>query len=133
MKDIEFYNLDLEFYNLDLIDRKKLLEDIGDEPENWTDSEHEIQCLNDWKMYRNIIESQDEVDNYKYEINNLRKIIRELNYINNFGIVFCYNCKWASPIYHSPECYDDDYIWCSENDMCYDVEHYCKDGVKKDD
>lgn len=133
MKDIEFYNLDLEFYNLDLIDRKKLLKDIGDEPENWTDSEHEIQCLNDWRMYKNIIESQDEVENYKYEINNLRKIIRELNHINKFGVVFCHDCKWASPIYHSPECYDDDYIWCSENDMCYDVEHYCKDGVKKDD
>lgn len=131
--------------NLYLIDKRALYEDIckiedeyrksllKEKDYNTYEAQQKQGLLNATTLIKHFIFDYPIVEDYKYEINNLRKMIRELNHINKFGIVFCHDCKWASPIYHSPECYDDDYIWCSENDMCYDVEHYCKDGVKKDD
>ena len=45
-----------------LIDANALLEDFGEEPMVWNDSEAEIQERNDWHRYKGIVESQTTVD-----------------------------------------------------------------------
>ena len=40
----------------DCISRAKALEILGDEPENWTDTEKEIQELNDYRWFKSILE-----------------------------------------------------------------------------
>lgn len=40
----------------DCISRAKALEMLGDEPENWTDTEKEIQELNDYRWFKSILE-----------------------------------------------------------------------------
>ena len=41
----------------DCISRAKALEMLGDEPENWTDTEKEIQEVNDYKWFKSILEN----------------------------------------------------------------------------
>ena len=41
----------------DCISRSKALEMLGDEPENWTDTEKEIQEVNDYRWFKSILES----------------------------------------------------------------------------
>ena len=41
----------------DCISRSKALEMLGDEPENWTDTEKEIQEVNDYGWFKSILES----------------------------------------------------------------------------
>ena len=40
----------------DAISRAKALEMLGDEPENWTDTEREIQEVNDYRWFKSILE-----------------------------------------------------------------------------
>jgi hypothetical protein len=40
----------------DCISRAKALEMLGDEPENWTDTEKEIQEVNDYRWFKSILE-----------------------------------------------------------------------------
>lgn len=40
----------------DCISRAKALEMLGDEPENWTDTEREIQEVNDYRWFKSILE-----------------------------------------------------------------------------
>jgi hypothetical protein len=40
----------------DCISRAKALEMLGDEPENWTDTEKEIQEVNDYRWFKFILE-----------------------------------------------------------------------------
>lgn len=42
--------------NEDCISRAKALEMLGDEPENWTDTEKEIQEVNDYRWFKSILE-----------------------------------------------------------------------------
>ena len=44
------------------IDVDKVLQELGDEPLNWTDSEAEIQEQFDYKLFKSIIESQPTAD-----------------------------------------------------------------------
>lgn len=41
----------------DCISRTQALEMLGDEPENWTDTEKEIQEVNDYRWFRSILEN----------------------------------------------------------------------------
>lgn len=41
----------------DCISRTQALEMLGDEPENWTDTEKEIQEVNDYRWFKSILES----------------------------------------------------------------------------
>lgn len=41
----------------DCVSRSKALEMLGDEPENWTDTEKEIQEVNDYGWFKSILES----------------------------------------------------------------------------
>ena len=45
-----------------LIDANKLLEELGEEPLVWSGLEEEIQARNDWRMFKNLVESQPTVD-----------------------------------------------------------------------
>lgn len=45
----------------DLISRKALLREIGEEPEIWTDSDREIQALNDHRWFVRIVKSMPSV------------------------------------------------------------------------
>ena len=46
----------LEQTSDDCISRAKALEMLGDEPENWTDTEREIQEVNDYRWFKSILE-----------------------------------------------------------------------------
>ena len=45
-----------------LIDPKMLLEDLGEEPYIWTDTDAEIQEHSDWLRFKKMIEQQPTVD-----------------------------------------------------------------------
>jgi hypothetical protein len=45
----------------DCISRAKALEMLGDEPENWTDTEKEIQEVNDYRWFKSILEESPPV------------------------------------------------------------------------
>lgn len=44
------------------IEREALLEDFGEAPMVWTDSEEEIQARLDWHIYKGIVEAQPAAD-----------------------------------------------------------------------
>lgn len=46
----------LEQQTCDCISRAKALEMLGEEPENWTDTEKEIQEVNDYRWFKSILE-----------------------------------------------------------------------------
>lgn len=46
----------------DLIRRESLLEDFGEEPMVWTDSDAETQERNDWRRYKSLVENAPAVD-----------------------------------------------------------------------
>lgn len=46
----------------DLIRRSDLLESLGDRPENWTDSDEEIQACADWDAFHGIVTRLPAVD-----------------------------------------------------------------------
>lgn len=54
-KCIEFSNFEQKPCG-DCISRAKALEMLGDEPENWTDTEKEIQEINDYRWFKSILE-----------------------------------------------------------------------------
>jgi hypothetical protein len=65
----------------DCISRAKALEMLGDEPENWTDTEKEIQEVNDYRWFKSILE----------ELPSVTPSIPDLE--NNYNIG--YNCGYA--------------------------------------
>lgn len=60
----------------DCISRAKALEMLGDEPENWTDTEKEIQEVNDYRWFKSILE---ELPPVTPKIDVLDKIIAEID------------------------------------------------------
>ena len=48
---------------MNYIDQEKLLQEIEEsEPENWTDSEWEVQAMSDYRFYKSLVESQPTAD-----------------------------------------------------------------------
>lgn len=45
-----------------LIDADKLKEEIGECPENWLDSPEEMQAVDDWNGFMNVIDAQPTVE-----------------------------------------------------------------------
>ena len=94
-----------------LIDANALLEDFGEEPMVWNDGEAEIQERNDWRRYKNIVESQPTVDAVE--------------------VVRCEDCKYylTDTLY----CQEHKTGYCTMDDVIKDKTHFCSYGERRDD
>ena len=87
-KCIEFSNFEQQPCE-DCISRAKALEMLGDEPENWTDTEKEIQEVNDYRWFKSILE----------ELPSVTPSIPDVE--NNYNIG--YNCGYADAMFDISE------------------------------
>lgn len=60
-----------------LIDQKLLLEDLGEEPYIWTDTDAEIQEHSDWLRFKEMIELQPAVDAVEVTADELKHLIND--------------------------------------------------------
>lgn len=60
----------------DLISREKLLEELGEEPLVWNDTDEELTERNMWRWFRSIVESAPSVEQSGYvtQVGEWRKI-----------------------------------------------------------
>lgn len=83
----------LEQQTCDCISRAKALEMLGDEPENWTDTEKEIQEVNDYRWFKSILEELPPVTSQPRWIPVSERLPEDLEPVN---------ITWVN---HNPESY----------------------------
>lgn len=91
-----------------LIDGDELIVKLyQDQPMDWTGSDAEVQELNDWELFRNMVDNAPTVD---AEI-----------------VVWCKDCEYS---------YDEISYLCCSHGVCVDCEvppnFYCADGKRKE-
>ena len=117
-----------------LIDANALLENLGEEPMVWSDSEAEIQERNDWQRFKACVEAQDTVDAVEVEkYNRLVEAYHELR--ENFIDFVCSGIPNVAP-YCLNRCDGccDAYGWCRQSDLCqgFNPAEVILDGERKD-
>ena len=95
-----------------LIDPKLLMEDLGEEPYVWTDTDAEIQEHSDWLRFKEMIERQPTVDAVE--------------------VVHCKDCKHCYKSYGSSTGYRCKVWGIYDTDCEVTPEHYCSYGERKD-
>ena len=69
------------------IDADKVLQELGDAPLNWTDSDAEIQEQYDYKLFKSIVESQPTADVVEVKHGHWIKNIRRFSVMSIDGYV----------------------------------------------
>lgn len=88
----------------DCISRAKALEMLGDEPENWTDTEKEIQEVNDYRWFKSILEELPSVTPQQQMGKWLAKSFHEV-YCDNCGFDFdIMTNKFIDKMKYCPNC-----------------------------